>query len=181
MLKLIIGGSASGKSDAAEREAVDYAKCSKSELIYIATMQPFDSECEQRILKHRQMRAGKGFKTVECFTDLNTVKTPQNSVVLLECMSNLLANEMYSKPSFSEQNIAEKILDGVKNLIFDAKSVIIVTNEVFLSGDYDVQTQQYISLLGEINRQIAALADIVTEVVFSIEITHKGSNERLQR
>ena len=39
-------------------------------LYYIATMVPYGKETEQKILRHRQMRNGKGFETLECFTDL---------------------------------------------------------------------------------------------------------------
>ena len=39
---------------------------------------------------------GKNFKTFECYTGLEKLTVPQNSTVLLECMSNLVANEMYS-------------------------------------------------------------------------------------
>ena len=50
-----------------------------------------------RILRHRQMRAGKGFETVERYTDLKGLKLDPDSVVLLECMSNLTANEMFQE------------------------------------------------------------------------------------
>ena len=74
-------------------------------LYYIATMVPYGKETEQKILRHRQMRNGKGFETLECFTDLKKMvqtepgfradAAEEGICVLLECMSNLTANELY--------------------------------------------------------------------------------------
>ena len=54
-------------------------------------------------------------------------------MVLLECMSNLVANEMFREGGFHPE-VAEKITEGVKNLLSQAKHVVIVTNEIFSEG-----------------------------------------------
>lgn len=46
------------------------------------------------------MRAGKGFETVERYTALDELVLPKGSVVLLECMTNLVANEMFREDGF---------------------------------------------------------------------------------
>ena len=61
MLALVLGEAASGKSEFAEQLAMSLA----DERYYIATMQVSDSESQQRIERHRQMRQGKGFVTLE--------------------------------------------------------------------------------------------------------------------
>ena len=67
MLRLIIGGSASGKSEYAERLV-----CSlPGKRIYAATMEPFGEEGRERIARHRKLREGKGFVTVEVPRDLD--------------------------------------------------------------------------------------------------------------
>ena len=66
MMTLVTGGSGSGKSEYAERLAV----AGGTPRIYVATMIPWDDEGWRRIEKHRAMRAGKGFETVECYTGL---------------------------------------------------------------------------------------------------------------
>ena len=33
-------------------------------------MMPFGKETEEKIARHRRLRAGKGFETIECYTDL---------------------------------------------------------------------------------------------------------------
>ena len=96
-------------------------------------MQAFDEESHRRIRRHRHMRAGKGFETIERYTELNELLIPKDCVVLLECMSNLVANEMFREDGFHPE-VAEKITEGVKNLLSQAKHVVIVTNEIFSEG-----------------------------------------------
>ena len=94
MLTVITGGSGSGKSAYAEDLILSYGP---AERIYIATMYPFDEESHRRIERHRNMRKGKGFETLECYTGLDKVQVPAGSHILLECMSNLVANEMFQE------------------------------------------------------------------------------------
>ena len=53
-------------------------------MIYVATMRPFDEEGEKRIERHRRMRDGKGFLTVECYEKMERLALPEHSFVLLE-------------------------------------------------------------------------------------------------
>lgn len=61
MLTLITGGCKCGKSSIAENILSDF--CGRK--IYIATMEPFGEEAHTAISRHRIMRSGKGFETVE--------------------------------------------------------------------------------------------------------------------
>lgn len=112
MLYLIIGGSASGKSEYAEKAAVTrYRDAHKlmgtpadrsvdmyaGTLTYVAAMYPYDEECKKRIARHRSLRKDKGFQTAECYTHLEKLTAEKGDVLLIECMSNLLANEMYQE------------------------------------------------------------------------------------
>ena len=69
----------------------------------------------EKLHVHRKLRAGKGFETIECYTDLKKaaeiLQTKETGSVLLECMSNLVANEMYD-PSGAGENAEESILAG---------------------------------------------------------------------
>jgi len=175
MMILIIGGSGSGKSEYAEERAV---AVNEGELIYIATMQPFDLEGEQRIIKHREMRKDKNFKTVECYTHLEKTAIKKGQTVLLECMSNLVANEMFSE-SGRTKNTAEIILCGINQLKKSADSLIIVTNNVFDDGIlYDSETQKYLKTISEINKELAMQADQVIEVVHKIPIVIKSGGHQ---
>ena len=94
MLIVVTGGSGSGKSQYAEDQVVQLSRemSGDAKLYYIATMYPFDEESHKRIARHRDMRREKNFETVEQYTNLKELEFPKESIVLLECMSNLTAN-----------------------------------------------------------------------------------------
>ena len=171
MFLVITGGSGSGKSAYAEQCVLDFGP---AERIYIATMYPFDEECDRRIKRHREMRRQKQFSTLECYTGLKEADIPEDGVVLLECMSNLTANEMYQEGGAGEQTV-EEILAGIRYLLGRVRHLVVVTNEIFSDGiDYDSETMRYQSYLGQINSEMGRMADQVTEVVYGIPITVKG-------
>ena len=126
MFAMIIGGSASGKSALAER----WAASLPLPRIYLAAMQVLDEESRARVLRHRAMRAGKGFETIEAPTALWNTDLPTGATVLLEDLSNLLANEMFSP----EGGGSEAALHGVQSLLARCDNLILVTNEVFSGG-----------------------------------------------
>ena len=175
MLTLVTGGSGSGKSAFAEDKVLSFGE---AERIYIATMHPFDEESYKRIERHRKMRAGKGFETVECYTGLKNVVLPAGCVVLLECMSNLVANEMFEEQGAHEQTVTE-IAAGVENLLQQAVHVVIVTNEIFSDAvTFDGEMDTYLEYLGKINQEIAKRADEVVEVVYGIPVYHKANSDQ---
>lgn len=189
MLALVIGGSGSGKSEYAESLAVKFTTGRK---LYLATMYPWDEESRQRIQRHRRMRAHKNFATLECFFHLEQriegYQREQDEIpetVLLDCMSNLVANEMYCKEGYEalyEDGMAPSleahILRGIDTLIANYKHVVIVSNDVFTDGVvYDDQMQRYLKYLADINAGIAARADIVVESVCGIPIVRKGKKQ----
>lgn len=158
MLILVIGGAASGKSEFAE----ELVKRLPGQRIYIATMEPFDEECRARIEKHRRQRAGKGFETLERYRDLAGLCVPEGANALLECMSNLAANERYSPKGGGKA----AVLRGVERLLEQCGHLTIVTNEVFSGGNqYQGDTLEYLKELADINRTLAARADVVVEMV----------------
>lgn len=177
MLQLITGGSASGKSAYAESQVLSLG--ADQNRIYIATMKPWDEETRQRIRQHREMRAGKGFITIECDIGLERlllapVTAPPKTVVLLECLSNLAANEQYINGG-TIKAISTRIMTGICHLQEQAEDIIIVTNEVFSDGrEYDQETAAYRQLLGLLNQQIGGMADLVTEVVYGIPLEIKS-------
>lgn len=179
MLTVITGGSGSGKSEYAEQLILKKALDKTKPLYYIATMQPFGAEGERRIARHRKQREGCGFITLEQYTQLEAADIPQGANALLECMSNLTANEMFgSRKVRSAQEIGQDIIRGVETLKLRCENLVIVTNEVFSDGNsYDRETQEYIRCLGMINRSLAKMADCVVEVVYSIPIILKGERE----
>ena len=170
MLTIVTGGSGSGKSAFAEDKVLAFGEAHR---VYIATMHPFDEESHKRIERHRKMRAGKGFETVECYTGLKDVKLPSGCVVLLECMSNLVANEMFEEQGAHEQTVKD-IISGIDELVRQAAHVVIVTNEIFSDAVvFDKEMASYLEYLGKINQAVALRADEVVEVVYGIPVYQK--------
>lgn len=171
MLTLITGGSGSGKSEFAEDLSVSYKS---NNLIYIATMFLYDNESLKKVERHKRMRDHKNFKTIECFKNLKSLFISNNSTVLIDCMSNLVANEMYLEGGAKDKTVQE-VIRGIESINNQAENLVIVTNEVFSDGIvYDDDTMRYIRNLGETNKEIGKKADNVVEVVYSIPIFHKG-------
>ena len=170
MLILVSGGSGSGKSEFAESLVVSSGL---SERIYLATMQVWDEESVRRVERHRQMRSGKGFTTLECPTGLDKLEVPAHSAVLLEDLSNLSANE-YFAPEGGGKAAFDRVLAGIEQVAASAELLVVVTNELFSDGvRYDPETAAYLELLAALNRAIAAKADQVYEVVCGIPVAWK--------
>ena len=171
MLTLVTGGSGSGKSEFAEDLCVSYKS---DNLIYIATMFIYDDESLKKIERHKKMRENKNFKIIECFKNLKDIQIQNGCTILLDCMSNLVANEMYLEGGAGEFTV-QSIVEGIKQIKNKSENFIIVTNEVFSDGvQYDEETMRYIKYLGEINKEIGRASDNVIEVVYSIPVYHKG-------
>ena len=193
MLHMVYGGSASGKSSYAESIAMSLQ--GDGRLLYIATMYPYkwntteiDPETMQRIERHRAMRADKGFDTVECYRHVEHIVAKRQDVLLLECMSNLLANEMYLEPdadagsgmSKTMSPVSKKIVQALVALSARVQDVVIVTNDVFSDGGnltYDESTREYVKNLAEINCALAREAATVTEIVCGIPVKIKGDKQ----
>lgn len=198
MFQVITGGSGSGKSAYAE-DCVTACRSEAQPLYYIATMRPFGAEMEAKIRRHRQLRDGKGFETIECFRDLSAACLPADGmqtkrpVVLLECMSNLVANEWFDAVSAQQgkatdwaatwgtaevDRLIEKVWSGIQSLKTVCTSLVVVTNEVFSEAEESTwEMDQYKRFLSGINRKMAQEADRVTEVVYGIPIRIKDCGE----
>lgn len=177
MMVLVTGASSSGKSAWAEKRLLDFGTKKR---VYVATMIPWDVECVQRIEKHRAMRAEKGFVTLERPVDLSQISIEEGSAVLLECLSNLTANEIYREDGAPcEAGPEERILEGLLALARKSENLVVVTNEVFSDGvEYSEETKRYMEILGSLNRRAAEMADQVVEVVCGIPICIKGQDQR---
>lgn len=198
MVYLVTGGSGSGKSAYAESLLSGFENIDNR--YYIATMQVYGDEGKKRVERHRRLRAGKGFLTVEQtvqigeaiekfwieesdervkekidmqYTALNT------AAAIVECVSNLTANEMFDeKGQRSEQEVVDSVVLGLKQLAKSVQELVIVTNNVFDDGiSYDESTMSYIRALARINIELAKWADEVTEVIAGIPVIWKKKNQ----
>lgn len=202
MMYLIIGGSGSGKSAYAEELLFSLPDAGKK--YYIATMQVCDEESRRRVQKHRKQREGKRFDTIEQPVHVSGALTQMDAgkkSAMLECVSNLVANEMFAKDIYAEniyaedmyaddcdvketglkkskkcsaEAVANKIVDDIMKLHQPLQQLVIVSNNVFEDGvSYDEMTMEYIKTMGIVNQKLAAVADVVTEVVVGIPVMAK--------
>lgn len=170
MRTLIIGGAACGKSAYAEALALQMP----GPHYYLATMQPLGADAAARIARHRQLRAGKGFQTLECYRDLAALRLPERGTLLLECLGNLTANELFA-PGADPQRAAQAIVAGLSALERQTAHLLVVSNDVFGDGlTYAEETQLYLQLLGNLNQQLAERYEQVVELVCGLAIRQKG-------
>lgn len=173
MIILVIGGSGSGKSAYAESLLDGFP----GKKYYLATMQVYDAEAQRKVERHRRKRAGKGFETLEQPKDIGLLcgRLQEQGGMLLECMSNLVANEMFQGDIRLDAGaVAEKTAEETAHLAESLAECVIVTNQVFGDGTgYGESTVEYLKALGQVNCRLAALADRVVEVVAGIPVVIK--------
>lgn len=189
MFITVTGGSGSGKSGRAEEIAMKLASSckentdghftqEKSRLIYLASMDPSGPEAEARIRRHRLLREGKGFITIEkknCLTELDPAQL-SGGTVLLEDLSNLVSNEMFASggSSIPEEETASLVLKDTDFLLQAAENLIVVMNEIFSDGlAYSSETESFLRVLGRLNGELAKRADRSYEVVYGIPVRLK--------
>ena len=171
---VVIGRHNSGKSRLAEDLAV---KTGFDRRYYIATMIVYDEEGRERIKKHRREREGKGFVTLEIPYGVDgvteTIDHLDSSVILLECMSNLVGNEIYEnsenldlcKPGeASPDTLIDRIEEEIIRLSKSAGELIVVTNEYDKHDVDDEMTLMYIDCLDRINERLMSAADKIYDL-----------------
>ena len=167
MISFILGTSNSGKSELAEKLAMESGDDKR---YYIATMKIYDEAGRERVSRHRQQREGKGFVTIEKEYDirgvLELIEKPEEATVLLECVTNLVGNEMFENPVGKERiKTADEIAEDIKYVAGRVHNIIIVSNEYESDADtYDDATRNYIHLLDHVNKRISSFSDRVMDM-----------------
>lgn len=171
MIYLVTGGSGSGKSEYAESLIT---ASPFSNRIYLAAMEAYGEEGRRRVKRHRKLRQGKGFSTIERPRNLNGVLTEEQKggAILLECLSNLAANQLFGPDGIGDPAEAEQAMkEGILYLAENCRLLVVVTNEIFCDGiDYGPETGCYIRLLGRMNQWLAKRADMVVQVTAGIPV-----------
>jgi adenosylcobinamide kinase / adenosylcobinamide-phosphate guanylyltransferase len=179
-ITLVLGGVRSGKSWYAHQLAKSFAS-----VTFIATARPSDAEMRRRIAAHRRERP-KRWRTVEAPTALAAIirrESAHAQVIVIDCLTTYLGNQMMdSRHKWRETKaaLAESDTEEVCDAIESAKSsVIIVSNEVgsgvvpaFRSG------RIYRDLLGELNKHVARIADLVVFMIAGQPLIIKPEGSR---
>ena len=147
---------------------------------------------KKKIRKHRFERKNKNFFTIEqskCISDAYEKYIKKNhcvkntNSVIIESVSNLLANEMFELSmgwiDMHYKIVSDKIVDDLSDYIVNeiafitknSQNCVIVSDNIFEGGLlYDELTNVYIEILGEINRKISCFSDVLYEVTEGMTI-----------
>ncbi len=172
----ISGGCKNGKTTFAQDIAVAMA-AGRLPLYYIATMQPCDDEDRSRIAAHRAGRAGLGFTTLELPDGLGGfAKTANpNACYLLDSTTALLANAMFPPGGGMAAQAHEQLARELTLLLQRLPHVVAVSDYIFADAHrYDPATEHYRKGLAYLDKQAAALCDVVLEACYGCLIAHKG-------
>lgn len=163
----VYGAAGSGKSKAAENIITGLAK--EGKLFYLATMENKSEAAKERINRHKKLREGKGFITIEEPFDLSRcVDQIKGGYVLIEDVSNLLANIYFSEKK-------TKIIEQFELINTIAKEVVVVANNIFEEGPTeDEMCDGYLKVLAALNSDIANMSDTFVEVICGQVIVRKG-------
>ena len=168
---LIIGAAASGKSEYAERLLCRISGGMRR--VYLATMDSKDHEAEARILRHRALRVGKGFITMEYPVIPEVLPLNQSDAVLLEDLNNLAANTLFSPPARPKGQ--GSLFDALLRLSDSCGHLVVVSCDLTRDGgQYPDSVTTYLSLLEALHQDLAERFDLVVEVVCGLPVVWKG-------
>ncbi len=176
MMTMVIGTRDSGKSALAEDLCL---KTGDERRYYLATMEVLDDAGRERVQKHLEKRRGKGFVTIERTRGiagaLKDMQDREHATVLLECIANLVGNEMHGTDperlallrdqGRGEELFADAVVSDIVRLGNGVHHLIAVT-DVFPAEDdgYDEETRLYVRLLALVNERLIRMADRVADV-----------------
>jgi adenosylcobinamide kinase/adenosylcobinamide-phosphate guanylyltransferase len=174
----ITGGARSGKSSFAERIAEEIAVRTGGSLLYIATGVPLDLEMKDRIKKHQQDRENQQaqWNTMERSVNIGDLAPliHNQDILLLDCVTTLLNNELYAAGLKWDQSLYDKIISGILALKEHAGSIIVVSNEVLNEPISDNElVLSYKRLLGAIHQRLVMESDQAFLVEAGISIAMK--------
>jgi adenosylcobinamide kinase/adenosylcobinamide-phosphate guanylyltransferase len=178
-LILALGGARSGKSEFAEKHAVQLGK----RVIYIATAAVRDVEMAGRVQKHKARRPAS-WETVE--EEKNVIGVIENGrkddVFLLDCATIWITNLLLDDCSSDQDDVsssakealileqASRLADSVKN----GAHLIIVSNEVGLGLVPEYPLGRFFrDIAGKVNQILASKADEVYFIVAGLPLRIK--------
>lgn len=163
---LITGGERSGKSEEAERRALQLSATP----VYMATARVLDEEMRHRVALHQQRR-GSQWTNIEADLWLSRHELT-GRVVLVDCLTLWLTN------FFCDMADADKALEAAKaefdRLVAQDATFIFVTNELGMGGiSADPVQRRFTDVQGWLNQYVARRADEVVLMVSGIPLTIK--------
>jgi adenosylcobinamide kinase/adenosylcobinamide-phosphate guanylyltransferase len=162
---LITGGARSGKSQFAQKLAVEAG----GKVLFVATAEAKDEPMRLRIEAHRESRP-KGWKTLEAPLEISGIigqHIGEAGIVVIDCITMLVANILLQ--GRGEKRALKEIEALIKQMEGLEVTFILVTNEVGLGLVPDNELgRRYRDCLGQANQLLARHADEVYLMVAGI-------------
>jgi len=169
----VTGGCRSGKSSHAQKLAESLASDNR---LYVATLQPMDTEMERRVTDHQAQRDDSWYTIEEPYDIVRVIEEEQGraGVILVDCITLWVTN------LFMAEQTEEEILAFVDAFAEAAAAsrvpVVTVSNEVGMGIVPDnALSRQFRDIQGAANQRIAAKAHKVIFTVSGIPMTVKGA------
>lgn len=171
-ITLVLGGAQSGKSYYAQQLASQFER-----VTFIATGRRTDAEMRRKIDRHRRERPSS-WRTVEAPLDLDKAIGSQSQnadVLLIDCLTVYIDNVIGTREK--RNSYTKDCIDEVCGAIRACEaSVIVVSNEVGSGIVPEYRSGRvYRDFLGQMNQQIAQMANQVVLMVAGVPMTIKGS------
>lgn len=176
-MTLILGGARSGKSDYAQRLAVERG----GSVLFVATGEPLDEEMAARISRHRAERPS-GWRTLEATRRVGEAigaHAGAADVILLDCVSMLAGNVLASFCELLDPVASEDALSEELDLILAAYEQsraewILVSNEVGMGVvPPHPLGRMFRDTLGRAHQRLAAIAHDVYLLVAGLPLRIK--------
>jgi adenosylcobinamide kinase/adenosylcobinamide-phosphate guanylyltransferase len=78
--------------------------------------------------------------------------------VLLECVSNLVANELFERHTAPDQ-LVDRLCGEIRHIAEQCRNLVIVTNHFEIEDSFDEETRMYAETLDILNEKLSKLAD----------------------
>lgn len=177
MIKLVLGGARSGKSEFAE----DIYK-GLDDVTYIATAKAIDKEFEGRIAAHKARRNAK-WTTIEAYNGFVAMPMKTKSY-FLDDVTNMLTNILFDH--LQDRDITDEDVDIVEKFVIDElealfkrlrekdADMVVVSSELGAGLVPEAKLSRlFRDMHGKVNQYIAKNADEVYYVIASIGVKIK--------
>ena len=184
-LYYITGGAGSGKSEYAEQLAERLHTELGGSLYYVATMNPAprDSDAAARIAKHQKRRAGRGYTTLECPTDIAQLRARlTKDLNLPDTTAGALLMPATGKASQAESirhsSNAAEVQHAASRAVFLLEDLTnLYANEVYGTSGHP---HEIVAPLLELTQQAGAVI-IVANELYSDGICYAPETDRFLR
>lgn len=167
---LVTGGQRSGKSELAEKMALDNSPCP----VYIATCRPMDAEMERRVALHKVRREGWGWSTVELLSLAEALPMPGDTILIDS--ATMLASNAFFAAGEDEMKALEQVCSDFDAFVESSPGarIIVVSDEIGLGGiAANAMMRRFADLQGLFNRHLAEASREVYLTVAGIPIKIK--------